>query len=598
MAAPTAESRSTPSIDRVRVHRALLSVSDKNGLIELARSLRSLGVDLISTGGTARVLLQNGLDVTAVEEVTAFPEIMDGRVKTLHPRVHGGLLGRRDVPEHAEAMRRHEIPPIDLLVIDLYPFERTIALPECTEEQAIEQIDIGGPAMIRSAAKNHAFVAVVTTPAQYPEVLAALANDQGCTTLALRRRLAADAIARTAAYDTAIAGWMSSRLVGARGATTSEVGSESIAPSRRDGLSGPPSIAPPSSSAAGPAASSTSAHDIAPAEDSGLSGLVTRTWSLRPLRYGENPHQRAAFGPSEGGDRTSVAGAIALHGKEMGYNNILDAAAALELIQDLVATFGDEPAAVIVKHTNPCGAAVAATLSRAFVAAHEGDPLAAYGGILALSREVDEETAAAIAEGEKFFEVIVAPAFAPAALERLAARWKHVRLLPVGPIGPPVPELLLRGIPGGVLLQERDVARPHSDRWTRTAGPAPDTALLRGASFAVLVAKHLKSNAICIARATTLLGAGAGQMDRVASCRIAVEKAGDRLAESIKGGGQLPVAASDAFFPFADGPKVLIDAGVRCLVHPGGSRRDEETIALCESRGITLLTTGTRGFRH
>jgi phosphoribosylaminoimidazolecarboxamide formyltransferase/IMP cyclohydrolase len=602
MPTPTTESSSRHGADRLPVRRALLSVSDKTGLIELAQALRSLDITLISTGGTARALREAGLEVVAVDSVTGFPEILDGRVKTLHPRIHGALLARRDDPSHIEAMQAHEILPIDLLVIDLYPFERTVAAPECTLEQAIEQIDIGGPAMIRSAAKNHAFVAVVTSPSQYQRVLGALETDQGCTTLSLRRKLAAEAIARTAAYDTAIAGWMRTRVVDGRReldapsftATLPSASSEVPRGEASQGLTG---AAGASAAVAGSAAPAPGA----PVPDEGespLSGSVTRSWSFRSLRYGENPHQRAAIAPDERGDRTSIAGAVALHGREMGYNNLLDAAAALDLTQDLVATFGDEPSAVIVKHTNPCGAAVAPTLARAFSAAHEGDPLAAYGGILALSGEVDAECAEVIAAGEKFFEVIVAPSFAPAALELLGARWKTVRLLPIGPIGAPVPELLLRSIPGGVLIQERDVARPQPDHWTRTAGPAPDTALLRSASFATLVTKHLKSNAICIVHGTTLLGAGAGQMDRVASCRIAVAKAGSRLSSSAAGGGPVPVAASDAFFPFADGPKVLIDAGVRCIVHPGGSRRDAETIALCSLHGVTLLATGTRGFRH
>lgn len=550
--------------DLVRVRRALLSVSDKSGLVEFAKSLASHGVELVSTGGTARVLGEAGLSVRTVEDLTGFPEMMDGRVKTLHPAVHGGLLGRRDLAAHVESMKAHGIEPIDLVAIDLYPFERTIARAECSEAEAIEQIDIGGPAMVRSASKNHDFVTVVTSTRQYDEVLATLAEHGGRSTLALRRRLAADAFARTASYDSVIAGWMARWRSPAAPASTAQA---------------------------------STAQGGSPATPR-LEGPHSTTWSFRSLRYGENPHQIGAVAATPGGPRPSVAAAEPLHGKELSYNNLLDAAAALELVQDLTATFGQEPCAAIVKHTNPCGAAVGASLAQAFAAAHAGDPVAAYGGILALSNEVDEATAQAIVEGDKFLEVIVAPTFSRAALDLLAARWKNVRLLPVGPISPPAPEIHYRSIPGGVLAQERDIERPRTEAWSHVAGPAPDEATRRSAAFAVVVAKHLKSNAVCIVRGATLLGAGAGQMDRVASCRIAVEKASARLAPGAANGGPDPVAAGDAFFPFSDGPKVLIDAGVRCLVHPGGSKRDGETLALCEQSGVTCLVTGVRQFRH
>jgi len=527
----------------VPVRRALLSVSDKSDLVPFAQALVSLGVELVSTGGTARALVAAGLPVRSIEDLTGMPEMMDGRVKTLHPSVHGGLLARRDEPSHVDAMETHGIDAIDLVCINLYPFERTVENPEIDAREAIEQIDIGGPAMVRSAAKNHDFVTVVTDPQQYDRVVQELQTNDGSTTIELRREMAAAAFRRTAAYDAAIAGWMDTT----RGELFPEV--------------------------------------------------MRTTHLLRSdLRYGENPHQRAAVYRDPAAPRMGIVGANLRHGKPLSYNNLNDAAAALSLIEDLHALFRDDTAAVVVKHTNPCGAAIAPSPADAFNRAEAGDRLAAYGGIVAISAPVDGTTAAAIVDGERFLEVIVAPSFDDDAIRILGERWKNVRLLEVGAIRPPLAGLEVRSVSGGLLVQERDVAVADRRRWQHVAGPVPSEALLDDACMATALAKGLTSNAVCIVRDRQLIGAGAGQMDRVASCRIAVEKAGDRLATSA--GTSTPVAGSDAFFPFADGPQLLIDAGVGAVVHPGGSKRDQETFDLCDSREVTCLLTGLRHFRH
>jgi len=565
----------------VRIRRALLSVSDKGGVVELARALRRHGVELISTGGTAKALHDAGLEVTPIEAVTGFPEMMDGRVKTLHPKVHGGLLARRDNADHVDSMAAHGIAPIDLVCINLYPFEQTVARPGVSLPEAIEQIDIGGPSMVRSAAKNSDFVAVITDPTQYASVIEALDATKGSIPLSLRRALAASAFARTGAYDAAIAAYLA-----ASGEAASRTGGGA------GGGGDPTAPFPPT--------------------------LADASWQSS-LRYGENAHQNAALyvfsstSPAHSGAAgASVAGHPLLHGKELSYNNLLDASAALEVVEDLThlmgsAAFADGSrrgfAAVVVKHTNPCGAAIAERLEEAFAEAHSGDPLAAYGGIVALSAEVDLDTARAITQGEKFLEVIVAPSFAPDALRLIGERWKNVRLLAVGEFDRAERRaaLMIRSIPGGLLVEERDIALPDPATWRlatagagSTIGDSDQRALVRSAAFGVVISKHLKSNAVCIVRGTTLIGAGAGQMDRVASCRIALEKAGPRL----RGDGAPPLAASDAFFPFDDGPRLLLDGGVTCLVHPGGSKRDEDTIALCRERGASCWITGVRHFRH
>jgi phosphoribosylaminoimidazolecarboxamide formyltransferase/IMP cyclohydrolase len=534
-----------------RATRALLSVSDKSGIVELARELAALGIELLSTGGTAKLLADAGLKVTEVSAHTGFPEMLDGRVKTLHPVIHGGLLARREVPEHMQAIASHGIPVIDLLVVNLYPFEQTVAKSGVQEHDAIENIDIGGPSMLRSAAKNFESVTVVTSPAQYAAVLADMQAHGGSTTLALRRAFAAAVFARTAAYDGAIAAWMQG--VGMAGGTG-------------DGAGFP-------------------------------QDLVLRLRLTEELRYGENPHQRGAVYADATAREPSVVGAKLLHGKPLSYNNLLDAAAALELVQDLAELRPDGTACAVIKHTNPCGAATAPTVLGAFERAWSGDPLAAFGGIVAFSRTLDAATAEAMAAGERFLEVVVAPAYEPKALETLQARWKNARVLAVGDVAAPrVPALAYRSVPGGMLVQERDRHAIRADAFTHAAGPAPDAAMLVDAAALFTVAKHLKSNAVCIGGGGMLFGAGAGQMDRVASCRNAVEKARAKLAALEP--GVRPVAASDAFFPFADGPTLLADAGVRCIVHPGGSKRDADTFALCNERGITCLLTGSRHFRH
>ncbi|MSR18451.1 MAG: bifunctional phosphoribosylaminoimidazolecarboxamide formyltransferase/IMP cyclohydrolase [Phycisphaerales bacterium] len=544
----------------VRVRRALVSVSDKSDLVPFARALVEMGVEIISTGGTAAALRGAGVAVRLIEDVTGLPEMLDGRVKTLHPKVHGGLLARRHLASHQQAMKAHGIEPIDLVCVNLYPFEQTIQKTGVSEAEAIEQIDIGGPSMIRSAAKNHESVCTVTSPNQYDLLMRELQSQDGHTRFAIRRELAAAAFARTAEYDAAISAWFDGR-------------------SEKD----LPSV------------------------------LRTTLIQSRELRYGENPHQRAALYRDPAAQEATVVSAPLLAGKPLSYNNILDASAALELVQDLhdlclntVATPAKDDlssqgsarcACAILKHTNPCGAALAADPLRAFAAAYYGDPLAAYGGIVAFSTVVDETTALAMATADRFLEVVIAEAFSDRAIEVLASRWKNVRLLAVGSVRHRVDRpMSLRTVPGGALVQERDTRPTKSSDFVHAAGPAASAETLAEAAFAMTIAKHLKSNAVCITRGHTLLGGGAGQMDRVASCRIAVAKAQAHL-ETGTGAAHL-VAASDAFFPFADGPMLLADSGVKCIAHPGGSKRDEETNALCNARGITCLTTGVRHFRH
>ena len=541
----------------VRIRRALVSVSDKTGLEGLARALVDCGAEIVSTGGTAAALARAGIPCVPIEEITGFPEMMDGRVKTLHPRVHGGLLAVRDDPAHVAAMEAHGIRPIDLVCVNLYPFESTVAKPGIAEHEAVEQIDIGGPSMVRSAAKNHASVAVVTDPAQYGAVIGELRAHGGCTTLALRRRLAGAAFARTAVYDAAIAGWMAA-----------------------NGFAGD----------AERGAGAAGADELPP-------GITLRLSRTESLRYGENPHQRGAVYRDLDAGGSGIVGARMLHGKQLSYNNLLDASAALTLVADLASQLPMGASCAVIKHTNPCGAAVAGTVLEAFERAWAGDPLAAFGGIVAFGSDVDAETARAMAEGERFLEVVIAPGYAAEALAVLQARWKNARLLATGPVAAAVAGMrAMRTIPGGMLVQDRDAVPIDGRSFTHAAGPAPSDALRWDAAVMFTVAKHLTSNAVCIGADGALWGAGAGQMDRVASCRNAVEKARARLGA--RAPGAVAVAASDAFFPFADGPGLLADAGVGCIVHPGGSKRDQDTLDLCNARGITCLLTGTRHFRH
>jgi phosphoribosylaminoimidazolecarboxamide formyltransferase/IMP cyclohydrolase len=526
--------------DCVPVRRALISVSDKTGLIELAGILcREFSIELISTGGTARTLAAAGLPVKDVSQVTGFPEMMDGRVKTLHPGVHGGLLALRDDPQHVAAMREHHIEPIDLLIVNLYPFEQATASADCTLEHAIENIDIGGPAMIRSAAKNHRSVAVITDVAQYELLIAELRSRRGATSLTFRNTLAAAAFARTARYDAAITTYLNSQYAA----------SES-APSL------PPVLAPV---------------------------MVLK----QTLRYGENPHQAGGL-YAVPGESNGLAGAEQLHGKALSYMNLLDADAAMALVSEFT-----QSAAAIIKHANPCGCAIAGTLAGAFDLAYAGDPVAAFGGIVAFNQPVDLATAEKIVSGKRFIEVLLAPDFAPPALALLQQRWADCRVLRVKK--QIIEALTLRTISGGVLAQQGD-ARGFDRAATRvvsTRQPTPEQ--WRDLAFAELTCKHVKSNAITLVRDGQLLGAGAGQMSRVTSCRLAVDLAGQNgHGEKLAGSA----AASDAFFPFPDGPQILITAGVKAIIQPGGSKKDDLTIALCNEHDVVLVLTGTRHFRH
>jgi phosphoribosylaminoimidazolecarboxamide formyltransferase/IMP cyclohydrolase len=527
-----------PSPSTLRIARALLSVSDKTGLIEFGRFLAGHGVEILSTGGTARALGKAGIDVTEVSGHTGFPEILDGRVKTLHPTIHGGILGRRDVPDHRSAMEKHGIAPIDLLVVNLYPFETTVARG-ADAETCVENIDIGGPAMIRSAAKNHAWVAVVTDPADYAAITEEMAANDGTTTMALRRRLAAKAFARTAAYDAAIAGWFGER----QGETFPE-------------------------------------------------RLILAATRAATLRYGENPHQEAAL-YVEGAARPGVARAEQLQGKALSFNNLNDTDAAFELVAEF-----DEPAIAIIKHANPCGVATAPTLAAAYRKALSCDPVSAYGGIVAANRVLDQETAAEIAK--LFAEVVIAPDYEDEAKAALAAK-KNLRVLKTGAMPEPTAEgLTLRSIAGGLLVQTRDKGRTPEAALKVVTQRAPTAAETRDLLFAAIVAKHVKSNAIVYVKGGATVGIGAGQMSRVDSARIAAAKAADAAAAAGETASRTAgsAVASDAFFPFADGLLAAAAAGATAVIQPGGSKRDGEVIAAADEKGLAMAFTGMRHFRH
>ena len=511
------------------VRRALIGVSDKAGLLELATGLHAAGVEIVSTGGTAKVIANAGVPVTPVEQVTGFPESLDGRVKTLHPRVHAGLLADQHNPDHVEQLRKLEIAAFDLLVVNLYPFTQTVA-SGASPEDCVENIDIGGPAMVRAAAKNHGSVAVVVDPARYEWVLERVAD--GGFDLTDRKRLAAQAYAHTAAYDTAVAAWF--------------------------------------------------ANVYAPADDSGFPDFTGATWERADvLRYGENPHQKAALYKHW---RQGLAHAEQLHGKAMSYNNYVDTDAARRAAFDFA-----EPAVAIIKHANPCGIAVGTDIAEAHRKAHACDPVSAYGGVIATNRPVSREAAEQIAE--VFTEVVLAPDFDAEALEILQ-RKKNIRLLKLPVIERPDP-IEFRPISGGLLVQTVDtIAAPGDDpaNWQLATGAPADEQTLRDLEFAWRSLRAVKSNAILLASDGATVGVGMGQVNRVDSSRLAVARAGDRAKGS--------VGASDAFFPFPDGLEVLIEAGVRAVVQPGGSVRDPEVIAAAESAGITLYLTGTRHFAH
>jgi phosphoribosylaminoimidazolecarboxamide formyltransferase / IMP cyclohydrolase len=525
------------------IRRALISVSDKSGVADFARALAARGVELISTGGTAKALKAAGLTVRDVSELTGFPEMMDGRVKTLHPAVHGGLLALRDHTDHARAMEAHGIGGIDLLAINLYPFEATVARGTSFDE-AIENIDIGGPAMIRAAAKNHGWVTVVVDPADYPRVLAEMEAGGGATTPDTRRALAAKAFARTAVYDAAIAGWFAAEL-----------------------------------------------GEDAPAYYA-LPGHLRQT-----LRYGENPHQKAAFyaTPPLGAPRPGVATARQVQGKELSYNNLGDTDAAYELVAELGPS---APAVAIIKHANPCGVATGATLAEAYRKALLCDPVSAFGGIIALNGTLDAEAARAIAE--IFTEVIIAPDATEEA-QAILAKKKNLRLLLAGGLpDPKAPGVTLRTVAGGFLLQSRDNGAESDWTFRTVTKRAPTDQELADLRFAFRVCKHVKSNTIVFAKDGATTGIGAGQMSRVDAARIAAWK-GEEAARAAGLPARLTegsVAASDAFFPFADGLIALADAGATAVIQPGGSMRDEEVIAAADERGLAMVFTGMRHFRH
>jgi phosphoribosylaminoimidazolecarboxamide formyltransferase/IMP cyclohydrolase len=515
----------------VRVRRALLSVSDKRGIVDFARGLADLGVELISTGGTARELAQAGLGVRAIEDFTGLPEIMDGRVKTLHPKLYAGLLAVRSNPEHLQAAADQDVEFVDLVCVNLYPFERTAARASASDDEVIENIDVGGPAMIRAAAKNHAYTAVVTSPESYDAILDELRSSELRLSLPTRESLAADAFATTARYDTAIARWFSER----------------------------------------------SDDDFPPL-------LVRAHEKLLDLSYGENPHQRAAYYAGVG-ERTHLLSMVRqYHGKDLSFNNLLD----LDSARALCAEFAQTPAAVIVKHNNPCGCAVADTGVEAYRRALECDPVSAYGGVVVLNTRVDRGFAQALSE--QFIEVLFAPGYNEDALEILTAR-KNIRVLEKGdPRGTSV-EMEARQIMGGLLVQDRDLITEERDDMEVVTARAPSEDEWEDLLFAWRVCQHVRSNAIVLARDRATVGIGAGQMSRVDAVRLAVEKA---RSEALPGA----VLASDAYFPFADGPQLAVEAGITAIIQPGGSVRDAQVIAAIDAAGTAMVTTGRRHFRH
>ena len=551
-AAPAA---TTPAVDIVPIRRVLVSVFDKTGLGRLAAGLKAAGVRVVSTGGTSAALASHGLDVEDVSAITSFPEILDGRVKTLHPRIFAGVLARHDRDDDRAVLASHGIDTFDAVIVNLYAFEAAVARPDCTAGEAIELIDVGGPSLVRAAAKNHAFTSVVTGPEQYDDFLAAIAR--GGTTLAERRRLAARAFERTADYDTAIAGWM-------------------VRHAELHAAIGQPAT---------PDAGGQDADDEPP-----LPSRLTLELERRlPLRYGENPHQSAAlFAPV--GTHLGLAGLKQLSGKELSYNNLLDLDGASRLAGLLA-----DPAAVVVKHTNPCGAAAGATAAEALATAMAADPTSAFGSIVAVNRTFDRACAEVLLAPGLFVEVIAAPAFAPEAVELLTTRptWKgSVRLVEV-PAGDPweaTAGLELRSIAGGLLAQRPDTVCDDPATWRVVTKATPAPALTQSLDFAFTIVRRLTSNAIAVCQGTNLIGAGLGQTSRVDAVRIALEKAGERARGS--------VLSSDAFFPFADSIDLIARSGIAAVIQPGGSKRDAEVIAAADAAGIPMVFTSRRHFRH
>jgi phosphoribosylaminoimidazolecarboxamide formyltransferase / IMP cyclohydrolase len=522
------EARTAPGA--VRIQRALLSVSDKRGIVDFARGLAELGVELVSTGGTAAALQEAGLDVRAIDDFTGFPEIMDGRVKTLHPKLYAGLLAVRDNDEHLAQADAQGIEFVDLVCVNLYPFERTAARRGVSEAEVVENIDIGGPTMVRAAAKNHAYAAVVVKPESYDAILEELRDAGGTLSMPTRESLAAEAFAYTARYDTAIARWFAEK-----------------------------------------------SDDFPP--------LFVRAFEkVVDLPYGENPHQRAAF-YAQVGDRMTVLSQVKQHhGKQISYNNILDLDSARAIVRDF-----EVPACAIVKHNNPCGASLGATAQQAYEQAFACDPLSAYGGVIALNRRVDRATAEKL--HQQFIEVLIAPGYDDDALEILTQK-QNIRILEDQERRlPALGEPEIRQVTGGLLVQDRDSGRDERDAMEVVTKRRPTEAEWSDLLFAWRIAKHVKSNAIVIARDLATLGIGAGQMSRVDSVRLSVEKA---RVDTLQGAS----LASDAFFPFADGPELAIEAGVTAVIQPGGSVRDHEVVAAADEAGVAMVFTKRRHFRH
>jgi phosphoribosylaminoimidazolecarboxamide formyltransferase/IMP cyclohydrolase len=517
----------------VRVRRALLSVSDKRGIIDFARGLRELGVEIVSTGGTARELDRARVPARAIEDFTGFPEIMDGRVKTLHPRLYAGLLARRDDEAHLQAAEAQGIEPVDLVCVNLYPFEQTLARGDASDREIVENIDIGGPTMIRAAAKNSAFAAVVVDPDDYPGVLEELRASEGRLSATTRAALARKAFACTARYDAAISSW--------------------FARTTYDGFS--------------------------------------PSWSeafekVSDLRYGENPHQQAAFYARVGAGPHLLEGVSQLHGKELSFNNLLDLSSARELVEDFA-----QPACAIIKHNNPCGCAVAPNAAEAYERAFACDPQSAYGGVIALNRPVDAKAAEKLAG--QFIEVLLAPAYDPGALELLREK-KNVRLLELRDWPERTERMEARTVLGGQLVQSRDEVTETREQMRLLSAAEPSESQWQDMLFAWRVCKHVRSNAIVIAREGATIGIGAGQMSRVDAVRIAIEKAREAQPQLLAGAS----LASDAFFPFADGPELALQAGVAAIIQPGGSVRDEEVVAAVDAAGAAMVATDRRHFRH
>ena len=538
-----------------KIRRALISVSDKTGLIDFAQRLVAAGIEIVSSGGTQRLLSEEGIAAEEVSDYTNFPEMLDGRLKTLHPKVHGGILCRRDREDDMASLARHDILPFELVVVNLYPFEQTISRKDVTLVAAIEKIDIGGPTLVRAAAKNHAFVTIATDPRQYGQIAQQIETD-GTTTAALRQQLAGEAFARTAAYDTAIAGY----FVGLQATSVSLASSGSGDPPRDDLFAARPNI-----------------------------DLERRAL----LRYGENPHQSAALyatcptGSVELQPPT-LATAEQLHGKELSFNNYLDLDGAWATVRSLPGK-----AAAVIKHSNPCGAASADSLGEAIRNAWEGDPISAFGSVLAFNATVDQAVAAFLCEPGKFVEAIVAPNFDPAAIELLTSKpkWKtNVRLVKIGAVPPGSAANAWRQIDGGLLCQQADDLPDDTSTWKVVTRSVPTDGLRGDLEFAWAAVRHVKSNAIVLVRDRALVGVGAGQMSRVDAVEIAIRKAGDKARGA--------VLASDAFFPFDDSIHAAAAAGVAAVIEPGGSRRDDEVIAACNEHNISMLFTGRRHFRH